>query len=248
MWMFEGSCRPDGVGDSVRAVAGAAGLVAACWLLPTPAAEAAVIYEQKPASTGSSYASDRDSPGLGASPQHMADNFQLASPATVRSVTWRGGFSGSATLSLPLSFDVIFYANQVASISGVPRNVPNPNSVVGMTTVSVPSTAMTGIGGTRFEFEADITPIALAAGTTYWLSIVADTRNDANDNFGWIYGAGGDGHASLTDLGFAMVPTFFDRAESFYWVLDDAAIPEPASLTLLLLGAAAVASRGGRRA
>ena len=83
-----------------------------------------------------------------------------------------------------------------------------------------------------FEYGVDISPIVLAAGTTYWLSIFNNTQDGPNGAWAWTFSVDllGGGDAAVGNPG-ALSP--FGGENSFF--LTTVAVPTPASLTLIAL-------------
>ncbi len=196
-------------------------------------AAAVPVFSQTPTVIMSADQSDRDTTTDG---EQLADNFALATPATVRSVVWRGAYGLNDTPTFPLSFDVIFYADA----GGLPDKsaVLSSTAINFATAADVIDTGSDVFGGDLYEFAANVTPTSLPAGETLWFSVLADTANDLDDDFFWVAGSfmggmsaaradvSGDGDFVAADLG------------PFYFVLDDTAIPEPGA-------AFALATAGG---
>jgi len=187
---------------------------------------------------GSSIGSDRDAIwGAGA---QMFDDLTLASSATVRSVTWWGILGFEGTPVTPVSFDLIFY--------GDAGGLPDTSNVIGSSNVSFLSLTSTGFeinDDDVYEFQADVTPTVLPGGTKVWFSVLADTSNDIDDNFLWAVEWSQD-----ESLGKVAHRAPLTETEPFdvwngmqLFILDDAAVPEPASLSLLALGGLAMIRR-----
>ena len=84
-----------------------------------------------------------------------------------------------------------------------------------------------------FAYSADIAPITLAAGTTFWLSIF----NNVPEQWGWGVQTAIGNHVDRTGAGAWVVnaPGFRDLMD--FQLTDDAlAAPEPSTLALLGLG------------
>jgi hypothetical protein len=214
-------------------------------LLQATVASAALVYSQTRAD-GSFAASDRAMFGSGF---RHADDFTVVSAATVRSVTWRGSYANGTTPPLPLSFKLTFYANDPTANGG--NGLPNAGAVLSDTPVSFASVSdiksvMTSGGTSLLEYQADLSaPLALTAGTRYWFSAMADTRNETNNDWRWAGGGGAVSQARQTSVA-GNSPFEAATIAPLYYVLDDAAVvPEPAGLTLL--GASAVALLARRR-
>lgn len=129
--------------------------------------------------------SDRDA--IFGNGQQMADDFTVGSSATIQSVTWWGIYKNpikEGSPQQPWSFEIFVYGDN--------GGLPDTSNVVGSSQVSFSSLTDTGenfgddpFGADIYVFTADVTPINLSAGTTYWFSVLADTGNDAINNFLW---------------------------------------------------------------
>jgi hypothetical protein len=153
-------------------------------LLVTASAQAATIFSQTPPNqTGQ--LSDLDY-GLGV---HEADDFNLAANDTVLSVGWRGFYAQSVPTdgnppNTPLAtddFTISFYSEAGNGL---------PGALLQSFSVGNPATRIdTGLdtgSSDIYEYTADLgTGISLTAGIDYWISIVADTTADLNDNWYW---------------------------------------------------------------
>jgi hypothetical protein len=98
-----------------------------------------------------------------------------------------------------------------------------------------------------FEFKANLPPAALPAGTKHWFSVLADTTADPASDWAW---AQGDQPADGNALRQVSNPVpqlnefvFITNGRPFYFILDDAPIPEPASLGLASVSAAGIVLR-----
>jgi hypothetical protein len=202
-------------------------------LLALPA-EAVPIFSQTP-------------PIVAASPSDVetliqhADNFSLAAPATVRSATWRGVFNDFNSATFPVPFTLTIYGNTFSG--GNP--IPDVGNIISTTNVSFSPGQFTDtntdlvVGNLTFdiyEFQANLPPAALAAATTYWFSVLADTTGDPPaNNWAWARGAFATGDGTALRQVSPFVGNFSHSANGgpFYFVLDDvalSAVPEAGPL------------------
>ena len=201
-------------------------------------AVAGLLYSQPWDGSNTAYLSQNDtttgSSGLG-NFATAYDNFRLASPGVVNSVTWAGQYltPGSDVIS---AFTLSFYNDS----AGLPGGLISSDVISGNAGESILGV---NAGITTYSYSADISgnPFSSAAATPYWLSIVPDLANTTQ--WGWSAGTGGDGssyqiffgagNSQPNDLAFALSGT--SRAT---------ATPEPGSLTLLGLGLASMGMLG----
>jgi hypothetical protein len=163
----------------------------------------------------------------------VADEFSLVTPDVVRSVTWSGFYSHSGTPQAD-SFIINFYDGG-----------QTPGSLLHSFSVGN-SVNRTGTGQFLnnvteiFDYTADLGPgIGLSGRTRYWLSIVNDTRNDSDDNWVWGFGEAEDAPwAFSSDRGRTFLAS--SGVEYVFSLSNEnlaSAVPEPASMTLVGIGA-----------
>ncbi len=201
-------------------------------------ARAEVIFSQTPASDVDGAPSDVD---VGDNGFQRADDFILSSAQVARSVTWRGEYVAEGSPVAPLSFDLIFYANA----GGLPdrANVVSTTSVVFSSLDEIEDTGLKVNDYTVYEFKANLNPTSLPSGT-HWFSVLADTTNLPADDFYWTFDSFGSAASRNNVAGnsaFAVT-----NNENFYFVLDNAVVPEPVGIASLCLGGAMLLGRRAR--
>ena len=206
-------------------------LVALTVLVWGSAASAAVIYDNGIIATNGFISDPDQSQTAGFS----ADDFSLNAGANViTDVHWTGLYAFSNTPQAADSFVIEFYADAAGAPAVAPfatRAVGNP----GRTDTGTNTSA----GFDIFAYSADIAPLALAPGTTFWMSIVNDTTVDTDDN--WFWGMRDAIGNSFTRADTTSAWTPINNAHEFS-LTGPSTVPEPSSLVLLALGAFGLAS------
>ena len=160
-----------------------------------------------------------------------ADNFTLTSPnTTITDIHWKGLYAG---VHEPPADS--FYIRTFVDNSGVPGTQFGSTINTGiMNEVLTAVTTTDGNAYAVYQYNLNVAAIALAANTTYWLSI---------DNYGpqqgiWYWSAdqvsGGNvaGSNDLTNWTTITVPSTYEHE----FQLTNNNVPEPGSLALLALG------------
>jgi len=185
------------------------------------ASTAAIIYEQPPNPSGGLFLSSWLSPGESNYDEYVWDNFTLASGQVITEVQWRGGYDPAKAGSggPVLDFTVAIY---LSTIAGAPDLV-NPAPVQYQTGGNAGQTLAGTFGGvTMYDYVFTLpAPFYAAAGTKYWVYIVAVQQG--NPDWGLAVGTGGDGihYRKIHILGY-----------TYQWIPGDAAFkllgpPEP---------------------
>jgi hypothetical protein len=206
-------------------------------------AKADLLYSQ-PSDFGSpnanGVASQNDtSPGGFGNFATAYDNFTLTMTATITNVTWQGLYFNPPTQGPITAFTIAIWANN-------PAGGGQPGAQLFTQTISgTANETFVGLeGGTfpTYNYSADISGFTATAGTAYWLSIVPDLAFPPQ--WGWHSGTGGDGRSIQDFLGTRMVIT---NDDAFTLNSPSPAVPEPASLTMLGIGAISLMGFGLRR-
>lgn len=169
-------------------------------------------------------------------PAEIADDFVLA-PASnvVRDVHWWGRYGSRDVAPASDNFAIRIFADAAGRPAADPLHTAALLAPVTRTLIEDPAgTQWT----TYFAYDAAISPIALAAGTTYWLSIVNDTAPAVAD---WLWASTTtDGRATFRDDPSDSWSSF-EPQQAFELTDSGTAIPAPATALLLGLASAALA-------
>jgi hypothetical protein len=166
--------------------------------------------------------------------QQETSQFSLTFATVITHVNWWGGYD----TGLPSD---TFTIRQYLS-AGAPPAV-NPLATTSVFNLTRTDTGMRdngGLGTEVFFYSADLTtPLAVNANTTYWLSILDNTP----DNWYWLADGPGTHYFRVGDgVGWSLSA----NQVNFAFQLVNP-IPEPASMTLLVIGAAGLIGYGRRR-
>jgi hypothetical protein len=203
------------------------GAVLTCAALP---ASAGIIYDNGVADASTGQVSDVDAPYL------SADDFVLQEGLnTITDIHWWGLYWIADTPQAADDFVVAFFEDDGGGL---------PGNLVQTFEIGDVGRADTGLdfnlGGNSsdiYAYTANIAPLQLNAGETYWLMIVNDTTNDDNDS--WFWAASGIGTNGIFDG----VEWANNPLELAFQLTNDNLVPEPATISLLGLAIAGLALR-----
>ncbi|ESQ11903.1 MAG: hypothetical protein N838_33235 [Thiohalocapsa sp. PB-PSB1] len=209
-------------------------LFAAALAVASAPVGAAVVYSQTPYKLVGATSDFSVDVGL----NQQADNFQLTSASTIRGISFWGDRGA-------LTPDDMFIIRIFADITDKPNTTPLSESLLA-DLIRTP-TGESIAGSPVYAYSANlVSPFALNASTTYYLSIVNNTAstdpwswsqlNGTVDNRRW-HRAGG---VSATD-------EWSETTSDLAFVLTDQEVPVPAPLALIAIGGLALAMIRRRR-
>jgi len=201
-------------------------------------ASAGVLYSQRtdPALSGS-WQSETSNGNNGFN--QAFDNFSLATTGTINHVSWTGFLLPDFT---PINgFTISIYADNFDN-SNSPGAV---GTLLASTIISGDAAQTTNVTPNKgafgvFNFDAAIDPFVATAGTTYWLSIVADPSRNSGDVY-WAFSDRGDGSFNTFDGNFVT-----GVGTNLAFTLSNATVPEPSGIVLDGSGVMVLAGFGRR--
>ncbi len=210
----------------------------------------AVIYSQKTPSAPAGAFSSLDAPGG----QKLADNFSLegVERVTIRSVRFIGGYGVTSRppITPPLDelpndgFRIVFLEDN----GGVPGTLVVGGDLAIDTVFRRAATGGKLLNGiiTPIEFIINLHDgLTLTPSIEYWISI----SNNPGPDYGWIWARANGFHDEMiadTRGSVADGPWNSVGNGGMWFELNDHNIPEPSTLTFLLIGVFATAGCGGR--
>ena len=184
---------------------------------------------------------------MGSGPVMVMSSFELAQTSSVTSISWQGLYVSTDLAANPPAPDSSSF-----TLSAFASSVGMPGALLGSETFNV------GSGGIQetfvandptFVFSGSTTPTTAAiydynlvlpvpelaaGGTTYFLSIVANTTKPAGSP-AWLWMSGGENGPSYSNY-----PTGPADTLSRTFSIDGSAVPEPSSIVMLTLGVAGI--------
>jgi hypothetical protein len=221
-------------------LASARGLLHCCVLLVlgSTSAEAGLVFDNGSPDFQDGHGSDFDAftyPG-GQFLSQVADDFSLpASASTITGITWWGDYGTTGAPPQTEDFTIRFFND----VNGMAAATPFASfDVGGGNRTAMGLNIYTSPG---YSYSATIAPLILSPNTTYWLSIVDDTRADSTQNFYWAtsHWTHGDGliRNGGDDTPWRSINQGFGGVEEAFQLTEDVAqTPEPTSLVLYGMG------------
>ena len=209
---------------------------------------AAVIFDNGPPDLLEASFSDSDSSPPNTSFQ-IADDFVLTSgQTTIRDIHWWGVYAFSNTPPTTDNFTIFIYADGPGPAPGaLLHTFPVGNVNRADTSVTIGLDPPMDL----FAYSTAISPTALSEATPYWLSIVNNTANDADDNWACGTSAQTGGNRAFRSLPAQNGGWFQSEHEMAFNLTDDVpgnhVVPEPSTMLLLGSGLAGVAVWRRRR-
>lgn len=182
-----------------------------------------------------------------------ADDFTLAAGQnTLGVIRWLGFYSDFGTdASVPAGDDFtirIFAADGPNASTSFGDGLPLPGSLLASFTPgnAVDRVATTSVIPTLnlrvFSYAATISPLTLTSGTRFWLSIVNNTADDANDSWFWAVTGDGNGTSRFTNPDDPPITDWSEfGSKRLAFQLDSAPAPVPLPGPCLLLGSSLLA-------
>ena len=206
---------------------------------------ATVLYSQPAQSPVVSTRASQTQTGLGLVFQTF-DSFALATGAFITEVEWQGSYFNALvadnTFNPPANstgFTLEFYADSAGAPGALLSSQFFSPAAASETFVAQQAFSPTlGLG--IYDYSAVLgTPFFANGGSTYWLSVYAQSpaASPTQAQWGWNGGTGGDGTSMQAILPAPPTLVNFDRAMT----LTGTQVPEPSSLLLLGAGLAALA-------
>ena len=123
-----------------------------------------------------------------------ADDFILSSDNQVTSIGWYGSYLFTATQPMPDDFTINFYSDDADDPEAVPFHTATFTSLVSRTFTGIVVSTADG-DFEMYEYEVDISPVALLGNTKYWLSIVNNTQETVSfGGWAWAYNTEANTH------------------------------------------------------
>lgn len=235
---------------------GTAGVLATALITAGPSAwqfEATPLYSSGvPAITQVPIGTRGSNPAPESSQQVVATEFMLASDSTVTGFTVEAVYLEDDSLVGPLpnddQFTVALYSDPGGAAPG--SILGSPISVVSFsrsdTGVDYTDTRIPPVTYDIYSFSINLpTAVDLSAGT-YWVSIMNATPADPDQRWSWAFSSTEptDPRYASNLAGSQTAVYTFTSNRAMVFTVEGFVIPEPSSLALLMLGAAAL---GGRR-
>lgn len=162
-----------------------------------------------------------------------ADDFVLNADAVLTGIGWYGSYLFTDVQPLPDDFTINIYAD----VGNMPASLLDTAVFSGDVSRTFTGDIVSNQFGDfeMYQYDVDISGVALSAGTKYWLSIVNNTSDTTQfGGWAWAYNRESATHRWIQDGG---AWTVFGSGNLAFSLNDDpVAVPEPSGIALLIGG------------
>lgn len=162
-----------------------------------------------------------------------ADDFVLGADAILTGIGWYGSYLFTDAQPMPDDFTINIYD----AVGDMPASLLDTAVFVGEVMRAFTGDIVSTEYGDfeMYQYDVDISGIALSAGTQYWLSIVNNTSDTPQyGGWAWAYNQESATHRWIEDGG---EWTVYGSGNLAFSLNDDpAVVPEPSSIALLVAG------------
>ena len=163
-----------------------------------------------------------------------ADDFILASDASVTEIHWFGSYLFTPSQPMPDDFTINIYSDETNMPAVDPFHTATFTS--SLTRSFTGDVVVTDWGSfNMYEYTVDISPLSLLADTRYWLSIVNNTYDPAGYG-GWAWAYNQDGNSTHRWQREGGAWQTFGSSNLAFSLSDSQSVPVPGTLSLLVLG------------
>lgn len=213
-------------------------ILATAMILFSAAPHAAILYDAGPPNNAQWRNSDFSNQFGG----QAADNFVLAADSILTGIDWYGSYLFTSAQPMADDFSINLYSDAANTPADTVLHAASLTSAVSRTfTGDIVSTDFGDFE--MYRYSVGISPFSLAAGTSYWLSIVNETSDITQfGGWAWAYNLDGDDPSFVGDATHRWIReggdwTAFGSSNLAFALFGDVIdIPEPPLLALLAAG------------